>query len=62
MDVEAEWTGIETSYHLIFSRMLHGAIQDWEGLFLEVFAHLSPGGGFELVEIDLTPRCDEAPR
>ncbi|KAH8883874.1 methyltransferase LaeA [Thozetella sp. PMI_491] len=57
MDIESEWRDVRPAYHLIFARMLHGAIQNWQRVYHDVFAHLKPGGWFEQVEIDWTPHC-----
>ena len=60
MDVESEWTVVRDGYHLIFARMLNGAISNWPRVYRDVFNHLKPGGWFEQVEIDWTPRCDDS--
>jgi len=57
MDIESEWRDTRPAYHLIFTRMLLGAIANWQRVYHEVYAHLQPGGWFEQVEIDWTPRC-----
>ena len=59
MDVESEWTAVRDGYHLIFARMLNGAISNWSRVYRSVYNHLKPGGWFEQVEIDWTPRCDD---
>ena len=59
MDIESEWTSVRDGYHLIFARMLNGAISNWPRVYRDVFNHLKPGGWFEQVEIDWTPRCDD---
>ncbi len=40
MDMEeSHWTGIRPAYHLIFARMLHGAIQNWQNVYENIFHH-----------------------
>ncbi len=59
MDIESAWTGIQDAYHLIFARMLHGAIRDWSAVYRRISSRLASGGWFEQAEMNFTPCCDD---
>ncbi|KAL7620130.1 hypothetical protein AAE478_009123 [Parahypoxylon ruwenzoriense] len=46
-DITQPWTYKENSFDYIHMRWLVGAIQDWPGLYREVYMTLKPGGWFE---------------
>ena len=59
VDFESPWAlGLE-SYDLIHMQMGLGSVSNWPLLYDKVLAHLKPGGYFEQVEIDFTPRCED---
>ena len=41
MDIESEWKDVRPAYHLIFTRLLHGAIQNWQRVCHDVSVHLN---------------------
>jgi len=52
-DLESEWLyRPEEHFDFIHSRIMLGAISDWQALLGRSFQHLRPGGWFELQELD----------
>lgn len=59
MDYEGPWALGEGSYSMIHLQMGLGSVANWPRLYERVYQHLRPGGYFEHVEIDWTPRCSD---
>lgn len=59
VDFESPWALGEHSYDFIHMQMGLGSVANWPLLYSRVYTHLKPGGYFEHVEIDWTPRCSD---
>ncbi|KAF9877429.1 methyltransferase domain-containing protein [Colletotrichum karsti] len=57
-DLEEEWTWSQP-FDYIHSRMMNSSVGDWKAYAKKAFDNLTPGGWFELQEIDLFPRSDD---
>lgn len=57
-DYENPWALGESSFDLVHMQMGLGSVRDWEKLYRRIFDHVKPGGWFEHVEIDWTPRSE----
>lgn len=58
-DFEDRWALGEDHWDVIHMQMGCGSVISWSSLYRRVFMHLRPGGWFEQVEIDFTPRCED---
>lgn len=58
-DYEGPWAMGENSFSMIHLQMGLGSVGNWPRLYDRVYKHLKPGGYFEHVEIDFTPRCSD---
>lgn len=57
-DLEKEWTWLRP-FDFIFSRMMTGSFSDPEAIAKKVFDALSPGGWYEIQDIQLPVFCDD---
>ncbi|KAH7013798.1 S-adenosyl-L-methionine-dependent methyltransferase [Ilyonectria destructans] len=57
-DAQLDWTYEPESFDFIHVRYMHGAIEDWEKLYRQMFAFLKPGGWFQHIEPDIQLRCN----
>ncbi|KAG5800315.1 hypothetical protein H9Q69_000613 [Fusarium xylarioides] len=57
-DLEKEWTWT-TPFDFIFSRMMTGSFSDPEAIAKKAFDGLSPGGWYEIQDIQLPVFCDD---
>lgn len=57
-DYENPWALGESSFDLIHMQMGLGSVRNWAKLYQKIYDHLKPGGWFEHVEIDWTPRSE----
>jgi len=57
-DAESEWP-YSTKFDYIHARSLAGSIRDWKRLFRQVYDHLTPGGLFEIQEIEIDLKTDD---
>lgn len=61
-DIASEWTyRPDEAFDFIHSRMLNGALSDWNRLYAQAFEHLKPGGWFELQEFEAWVFSDDDP-
>lgn len=51
-DIEADWLYGHNYFDFIHSRVMIGAVSDWQRLLRQSFEHLKPGGYLELQELD----------
>jgi trans-aconitate methyltransferase len=58
-DFEHPWELGEDHWDVIHMQMGCGSVSSWPSLYRRVFTHLRPGGWFEQVEIDFTPRSED---
>lgn len=58
-DYETEWNLGNFRFDFIHLQMGLGSVSDWPLLYRKIYKHLKPGGWFEHVEIDWTPRSDD---
>ncbi|KAK5075240.1 hypothetical protein LTR64_001445 [Lithohypha guttulata] len=59
VDFESPMALGEDSFDLIHMQMGLGSVANWPLLYQKIYKHLKPGGWFEHVEIDWTPRCED---
>ncbi|KAF9870315.1 hypothetical protein CkaCkLH20_12162 [Colletotrichum karsti] len=57
-DIEEDWTW-SRPFDYIHSRFMNSSISDWRAYIQKAYNHLTPGGYFELQEVDLNPRSDD---
>ncbi|KAF4982463.1 hypothetical protein FZEAL_1917 [Fusarium zealandicum] len=57
-DLEKEWTW-KTPFDFIFCRMMTGSFQDPEDIAKKAYEGLSPGGWYEIQDIQLPVLCDD---
>ncbi|KAF4435881.1 hypothetical protein F53441_13389 [Fusarium austroafricanum] len=57
-DVQLDWTFEPNSFDFIHVRYMHGAIDDWQKLYRQIFRALKPGGWFQQIEPNIHLKCE----
>ncbi|KAM0496725.1 hypothetical protein ACHAP8_007307 [Fusarium lateritium] len=57
-DAQLDWTFEPASFDFIHIRYMHGAFDDWQRLYRQMFKALKPGGWFQHIEPDIHLKCE----
>ncbi|EXM21537.1 hypothetical protein ACKLNR_015266 [Fusarium oxysporum f. sp. zingiberi] len=57
-DAQLDWTFAPASFDFIHVRYMHGAFDNWQKLYHQMFKALKPGGWFQHIEPNIHLKCE----